>query len=748
MSLFSRCFPLGRSIRSSSLGRISVASFILSLSAASQVSAQGPSSPSLEERPARNGLLPTEGRKEASQPIPQAAEALTALKVQAVFDAWAKEKLVEAYEAIGRKDAKWDAPAREVILDAVRTWTQAPEALEPDALLAKVKALEESGCDDPLVRFICARVRSETQGAAGRTQLPEIIVQLESSQYSPAVVFLARVKLWQLSSRNDTPAAAQASLEALRKALAERPLTADDSVVWHHFVSHGDFEKYFDKNAEGILDVLTTTDGVPDWLKHRLRGRFAITRAWDARGAGRANTVTEKGWEGFGQYLVEARQELTKAWELNPKHPSAATQMITVAMGAGKDPLGEMRLWFERAVQARFDNPGAYNNFLGGVRPRWHGSHAAMIAFGRSCAATGRYDTEVPGYLLRAARMISYEWDDHDTYYAQAAPYAELRDVCVGYIKNTKSDRVRRYYLSQGAVLAVKCRKFDEAREFLKRLDYRLNEEVAKDWQVDAQDWPQQVLAASGPLAKAVAAANQSMAADRNAEAAKLLTAARQTPNLLPAEKEYLERQLGQLAGYQRLDEAKWEEFRLPATNEEFRNEGWRSYGKWRRPAPETIKVEGAAQHSYLYHPRWKGQSFELRGEIEFVPDANGTCQAAILYGPTFKEQPYMAVRFENSGEHSGNIRVSKGYALYTLWVSHDLGSRFRFSLRIAEGMLRVQVNGETLLNHRLLEFEEPSFAEDKFLAIGTPSSTPPDTVLFHDLEIRQPSGDAAKKSE
>jgi tetratricopeptide (TPR) repeat protein len=140
-----------------------------------------------------------------------------------------------------------------------------------------------------------------------------------------------------------------------------------------------------------------------------LEGVYHVEAAWDVRGGGYANTVTDKGLKGFGEHLQEARRALTKAWELDPAVPDPAVKMIAVSMGsAGRD---ELRLWFDRAVKARFDGPAAYHAYEYALYPRWQGNRQALLDFGIECYETRRFDTLVPLYLCNILRTVRTECD-------------------------------------------------------------------------------------------------------------------------------------------------------------------------------------------------------------------------------------------------------------------------------------------------------------------------------------------------
>ncbi|MCE5228522.1 tetratricopeptide repeat protein [bacterium] len=123
------------------------------------------------------------------------------------------------------------------------------------------------------------------------------------------------------------------------------------------------------------------------------RGNFYISHAWDARGAGFANTVSREAWRLFEQRLTQADADLTSATQLNPNSPFPFTSMITIDMGASRG----LKSAATHFIAARNIDPSfypAYSSFINMNRPRWGGSHEIMRQFAQNNA------DKVPGSLL------------------------------------------------------------------------------------------------------------------------------------------------------------------------------------------------------------------------------------------------------------------------------------------------------------------------------------------------------------
>ena len=124
-------------------------------------------------------------------------------------------------------------------------------------------------------------------------------------------------------------------------------------------------------------------------------GEFLSSYAWDARGGGWAREVPPQAWQDFHSRLTRAKEMLTRAWEMNHANADAAALMITIEMGIGEGP-ADMERWFARAMEADPGNPGAVGRKMQYLEPKWHGSPAEMIRFGRDMVELAASDPADP----------------------------------------------------------------------------------------------------------------------------------------------------------------------------------------------------------------------------------------------------------------------------------------------------------------------------------------------------------------
>ncbi|HYF36824.1 MAG TPA: hypothetical protein VD994_16125, partial [Prosthecobacter sp.] len=171
----------------------------------------------------------------------------------------------------------------------------------------------------------------------------------------------------------------------------------------------------------------------PEWVKLTLEGVGEKELAWVKRSSSWASNVSQEQWEGFAEHLKKARDLLAKANRLRPDRPEAAASMITVAMGESVD-LTEIRDWFDRSVSAQFDYGPAYHSFAWALRPRCGGSYDLMLAFGKVCGETRRFETMVPSRLMTVCISINEEVNNVRQVFRHPAIREDVVAIAKGYL--------------------------------------------------------------------------------------------------------------------------------------------------------------------------------------------------------------------------------------------------------------------------------------------------------------------------
>ena len=190
----------------------------------------------------------------------------------------------------------------------------------------------------------------------------------------------------------------------------------DRDVVWTVELCETDSLVAVRKTRERKHIEIFTASKLPEWARLTLAGSTHYQRAWRAGGNGMG--VPEKdGAEKMRTNMADARTKLTRAWELKPEVPNAAIRMLRVA-GVGGLKEGEtLRLWLDRATASVMDSHYAFTVFFDVSRPYWSGSFADILAFGKVCAETGRYDSDLPTFFNDAVHRIAADVPDYKQLY-------------------------------------------------------------------------------------------------------------------------------------------------------------------------------------------------------------------------------------------------------------------------------------------------------------------------------------------
>lgn len=176
-----------------------------------------------------------------------------------------------------------------------------------------------------------------------------------------------------------------------------------------------------------------------DWVSQRPQSPVAATAlglalvnyAWEARGHGWANTVLEERGRLFTERLLEARQALELACNLDPADPAGPNAMINVVKGLG---LGreEMERQYQRALKADDSLLEPATAKMIALLPKWGGSADEALAFSRAAAAAAPAGSAVPLVLTSVHRELDLDLQNtrRDRWYYRApGVWKELKPV-------------------------------------------------------------------------------------------------------------------------------------------------------------------------------------------------------------------------------------------------------------------------------------------------------------------------------
>ncbi len=408
------------------------------------------------------------------RPIPQDAARITKRFEERLV--WNRKTLQRAYDQVGKKDPRWDVPAREALELAARMFAKQVDPVINNAEIhAKAKKAVDAGCDDPMIKYLFARTSFGTESSFRRDydRLVQSACQaLEDSGYSPyrravAIRVAVETKAWMLTltpeQRKELERKLDTALDLLPRSIIEDPRGVDWDDAWYrdirsviaaHRQLSGDYKAAFDR-----VDARLAKIRAVEALRLAIKGDFLVNYAWEARTAQVAAKVTEDQFRAFEARLVEAREVLTRAWKLNPTLPHVADSMLTVEKGIGGGDREAMETWFLRAMTLDPNDQQACWAKLDWLDPKWYGggSFDEMLAFAKACAATGNYRD---GITLLVGDAHFRVWQrlpqgERVKYMRDPEVWNEIRAVYDEYFKHYPDDDAQRSKFAMIAYLGA-----------------------------------------------------------------------------------------------------------------------------------------------------------------------------------------------------------------------------------------------------------------------------------------------------
>lgn len=539
-----------------------------------------------------------------------------ALRERIAFD---KKYVIDAYAEHGKRDAKWDQDVMRFLEAETYAVNVASKHLiyQPETPVMPVRdraalahRILDAGCDDTMVIYQAARALDGNGEKLAAVDLFRRADETwDESGYCDVYRLLA-IRDW-VDRRGDIGEGTDA-LEAMRKRFRQalKSVLSDKQMLSEFRVAA--WEKllfiFEDADRTRFLRVAGEVENIPDpdpWLFGTYMGKVEIARAWEARGGGWADSVTEEGWKGFAEHLAKARAHLERAASADERLPHPLAFLITVAMGQSDDAL--MRESFESAIARQLDFTAAYTTYVSSLTPRWGGSYEQMMEVGLDAARTRRYDTRTPTMLLEVIERIESDHGAALNARQLEAVYPEVEAMFDGYIASPTHPDVARWARTSKMVWAFKARKWDVAREMLDALNGQQHPDVLNDYGLDTYDTKGLIYAKTSDSRREIdAATEQSDPVRRQQQFEKILKA---LPNDDPV-RPWLQRKLESAKFEAQLASGEWVDY--PAGLDAWRMD----HGKWKVDDQGALIGEatgGLTLVSKLEMPA----SFELRCDVE-----------------------------------------------------------------------------------------------------------------------------------
>jgi len=398
---------------------------------------------------------------------------------------WNQSTLVGSYDKVGKKSPKWDQPAREALEATARNFSH---AVDPCSKLEDIHSLSkkaiDAGCDDALILYLYARTSYVPNYPGPEEQTKRFAIAaaaMEKSDYPPFRRIAALIKCAQATGRpKNLTADAQkevarlydTALQLLPKSVEQDARNEQTENEWMGFskdIVAGKLRLGLDRDA-AFHEVDAQLAKIPELKLTRLqlKAEYLINSAWDARGTGFANTVSDEDFKLFHDRLSQSKTILEEAWTLRPNDYRTALMMLRVEKGIGKDR-ADMEKWFERAIKPIGNQKGACEAKLEWLDPKWHGTRDEMLAFGRACRDTKNWRSGVTLVVVdahyKAAQQLRVE--DRKAYYRTPEVWNDIHTVFDEYLAHNVENHGQR---SRYAAFCYLCGKFPESNQQFKLL--------------------------------------------------------------------------------------------------------------------------------------------------------------------------------------------------------------------------------------------------------------------------------------
>lgn len=426
----------------------------------------------------------------ADKPIPQ--DAARSEKKSKERLEWNRRTTVGAYDKLGKKDPKWDAPAREAMEMAARMFSEQHPPIDYGMIHKKAQVAVDAGCDDPYLLYLYYRGYSAKDHPGEEEILRRVkplLKDLAALRY-PVFRTAGILVLYGATSKS-----AKGRDEASRNKDTE--MAYDAALALLPESAAGDERGVFweDRWCANLLDLIggyrsLGLDAVPAYervdrvfaklpelkaLRLRVRGHFWFDYGWEARTTAFAPGIPAGGAEAFHKRLSVARKAFSEAWSLRQDDARTATFLLDIEKGIGGGDRAAMELWFDRAMKADGDNVNACLTKLDWLDPKWYGDDQGkeMMAFGNACRATKNWRAKIT--LLAADAHLRYSGKlapkDRRDYMTKPDVWAEIRDVYDEYLEHFPDDDVAR---SKYAALCYIAGRYPESHVQFKILGDRL----------------------------------------------------------------------------------------------------------------------------------------------------------------------------------------------------------------------------------------------------------------------------------
>lgn len=501
----------------------------------------------------------------------------------------------------------------------VRRSPQRDPAFSADVMEAECAAVIKAGVDDPLIHWLHGlAIYGSSQDFPGFEAAYKKAARHPQFKAMPAAQRLLTMEGCEriaAESRRNTTAMPRGEeiIKAAWESLQESSYQPDEDEILDENLWPV-FRETVQAKDEPLVQKICAVSTLSPWASQMLMGRYLETKAWLSRGHGFAGEVKPEGWVGFEESRVKGIECFKEAWKLRPERPSAARQLLSITMTGGNT--GEKpQVWLQRVQEAQFDHLSSFRALMNGLLPRWGGSHQLMLAFGLSCAATKRFDTEVPYFFLEVLRDLARDGADWRKVCSHPMVAQVAVALCKQRVQDAPTPAMKEEALMLLGAFAWICGDYTAAADALALVDKKFTRSVVVQI-LPFQGWNEQIIRAESAIF-AVGYQEQWQAAER-AMAEKDLATAEDGYRTIRAQlqgvggADLADSRLAAIKFERSLAAGGWVPLSVDPSLA-----GWQNQkGDWTGTADGQLVNRGLGASAFIFHLGRVGTEFQMRGEF------------------------------------------------------------------------------------------------------------------------------------
>lgn len=440
-------------------------------------------------------LIATTGlaqQKYAPRPIPAGPDAPTQKRFQREEGELWHAALVAEARAGNAFRKEWQESAT-ALLDgyghmAAREQLDAGEA---SRLLDHVDRLRDLGCDDPVLLLVGGELL-QLLDLADRAlpMLRKAEGMLEGKQGSLLLRYRLQEALRHQARRDRQQADLQKATGRARDLLVELAAAPEfgvgkERLYYATVVAHFGGEP--GRVDEALLDRIDARAGGPVYATLLLRAEIHLAQVQAISRDRPAPLLTQVEIRAANEHLAVAKSTADRAFRAFPGLPEAPVMMMRI-LGPSNQDRSLLRRCFDLAVAAQFDYEPAYSAYLTYLAPRWGGTRRAVFDFGSECAATGRFDTQVPLFFRSAISILAAGSPDPIALWSAPDVQSVLAKLDEGYRSTATTPRTARALATMRAIDLALGGKAREAAGEIDRIGDDLDLATLRSYSVPI-DW-------------------------------------------------------------------------------------------------------------------------------------------------------------------------------------------------------------------------------------------------------------------